>query len=269
MGLWDTVSGAFGLGTAASGVKKLGNPLDWGKQNPKMQDADFMRDYIKTRLGGLDGRQAPLAGNAARMNAARIDPTQQGQWRGDQRALAAQLQAVANGQQAGAGELAVNRQRQAGIAQQQAAMAAQRGGMAGLAGRTGARNMGTLSTNAAGMAREAAMADQGAARGLLAGVLGQGREQDLGLATSQAGLNQQAGMANQQAQNQFALADQAAKLQQMGMNDQQIAQLLAQLYGMNAAQMQATLSDQGIFGDVLQMGGTLGASWLSRPGGGG
>lgn len=246
------VGGLYG-GQIRQGVKGLGNPMDWGKEQADpskavLQDGDWMRDYLKGRMGGIDGRQAP------QVNGARIATGQQAQWRGREMTLADQLAGVASGQQAGAGELAVRRAQRQGVAQQLAGAAMQRGANAGIAGRAAARGIGSINVNAAGQASQAATADQAQARGLLAGVLGQGRSADIGLATNQAGLDQQAGLANQ-----------AARLQQMGMNDAAIAQTLGQMYGISAAEMQARLAQEaaymgqeGILPSLLQVGGAMG-----------
>ena len=55
------------------------------------------------------------------------------------------------------------------------------------------------------------------------------------------------------------------------MNDQAIAQYLSQLYGVDAATMAARLgimqgnqAQPGLLGDLLQMGGTLGAAAMTK-----
>lgn len=253
---------SLGINAAGRGLKKagswfedkFGNPMDWGK-NPvdpsvaNLQDAGYLRDYIKGRLGGIEGRQAPQVG------AARIAGGPQGQWRGQQMSLAQQLAGVASGQQKGAGELAVGRQFAQGTAAQMAAARMARGAGAAQGARAAARGIGNMTVDASGAAQRAALDDQTAARGLLAGVLGQGREQDIGLASGQAGLDQQANLANQ-----------AAKLQQMGMNDAQIAQMLGQLYGISATEMQGRIGiamgnaqQQGYLGSLMQGAGQAAA----------
>lgn len=243
------------LSQISQAFRGIGNPLDWGKNpidpsNARLQGGDWMREYMRGQLGGVGSRQAPQVGGA------QVASGPQGQFRNQQQQLAGQLQGVASGQQMGAGEMAVRRQMQQAMAQQVAQSRMARGGNAAIAARAGARAMGDLGVNAAGQSAQAAMGDQAQARGLLAGVLGQGREQDIGLASQNAQLQQQA-----------ALANQAAKLQQMGMNDEQIARLLGQMYGVDAAEMQGQLGlmqgnqqQTGIFGDLLQTGGTLGGA---------
>lgn len=273
MGFWDSVKRLPGqIGDF------IGNPMDWGKNpiNPSeahLADEAYLRDYLHQQLGSVGQRQAPLVGQAQRMTAATIDPALQAQMRQRQMTLADQLAGIGAGTRKGAGEMAVGRQFQQGLGAQLAAARMARGANAALGARSAARNIGGMTVDAAGQSAQAALGDQAQAQGLLAGLLGQGRQADIDLAAQQAGLQQQAGLANQQAQNEFALADQAAKLQQMGMNDQAIAQYLASLYNMDATQMAAKLgllqgnqNQQGLLGDLLQMGGTLGAAYIGKPG---
>lgn len=225
-------------------------------KNAQLQDAGFMRGYIKDRLGQIDSRQAPQTGSV------NINTGPQSEWRAREMALANQLGRVASGQEKGAGELAVGRQFQQGLAAQMAQQRMARGAGAGIAARAAARNAGDMTVNASGMAQQAALQDQGVARQLLAGVLGQGRGADIGLATSQAGLTQQGNLANLH-----------AKLQTMGMNDQAALGYLSQMFGISQAEMAARLAqeqtamqDQGIFGDLLQMGGALAGAYIGKPG---
>lgn len=249
------------LNAISNGVKGLSN---WGKHpvdpsQGQLQDAGYMRQFLQNQLGGVGGRQAPQVGGA------QLNLGQSNADRAQQQTLAQQLAAVSSGQQMGAGELATRRQFQQGLAAQLAQSQMARGYAAPIAARAAARGVGNMTVDAAGQSQQAALQDQTAARGLLGQLLGQTREQDLGAAGQQAQLSQQANLANQ-----------AAKLQQMGMNDAAIAQYLGQLYGIDEAEMAAKLGilqnnqqQQGYLGDLLQMGGTLGAAYLGRPGGGG
>jgi hypothetical protein len=128
------------------------------------------------------------------------------------------------------------------------------------------------------------MADQ-----TMAGLLTSGRSADIGLATGQAGLNQQAGLANMDAQNQrvfqqagldqsTSLANMQSRLQAMGMNDQASLAYLSQLYGVDAAEMQARLQQEQLrlqgqanknqlLGNLLVAGGTVAGAYLGGPGG--
>lgn len=97
----------------------------------------------------------------------------------DQRqALADQLQRVATGQEAGAGELAAKRAGQQAMANQMAMAASARGYGAMNAARNAARNVAQIGGATAGDAQRAALQDQAQARGQLGGMLeGMSRDQ--------------------------------------------------------------------------------------------
>lgn len=260
--------------------------------NAKLQSAQWLRN--QTMRGAMDARnrQAPQAGYTrvgpvSQAGAASINMRPQGDWRTRELALADRITGVANGSQLGAGEMAVRREGNRAVAQQQAAARAARGGGAALAARGAALNSANIGLNVAGQAGQARSQDQQIANQTLAGVLGQGRGADIGLATSQAGLQQQTSLANMDARNQqvfqqaglnqaTSLANMQARLSTMGMNDQAALAYMAQLYGIDAAEMQARLQQEqlrvagtskGTFGDLLQAGGTLGAAYLTGPAG--
>lgn len=248
--------------------------------NATYSDGGYLRDASQQGFEQAGGRQAPQAantqvGNVRTANAATIATGPQGQFRTAQQGLLQQLGGVASGQQAGAGEMAVNRQVGQGVAAQQALARSVRGGSAGLAQRGAARNASSLAVDGAGAAQQAALQDQTAARGLMAQLASDGRAQDIGLATSQAGMQQQANLANMDAQNQrifqqagldqaTSLANMQARLQQTGMNDQAALAYLGQLYGMNQAEMlarlqqeQASMGQTGILGSTMQAAGPI------------
>jgi hypothetical protein len=225
------------------------------RRNFQLQGGDMLRGYAQGQLGGVQGRMAPTA------RGSQLAGGPQDQARAGQMGLAGQLSAVASGQQAGAGELAVNRQANQAAARQFAAQNMARGGNAATAARSAANQLGDLGTNASGMAQQAALSDQAAARGQLAGVYDSMRGQDIGFAGQNANLAQQMAMANQQ-----------AALQQRGMNDQYGLGLMGQYNQMDQQELQARLARAGLaqqanrggmFGDLLQMGGTLGAAALT------
>lgn len=257
MGIWDSIKSGWDTVKNKAKNADYGAIFDWGKNEQlrdpalaQVADANRMRDYMWQQLGGLGGRQAPQVGGA------QIATGPQSQVRAQEMALAGQLGRVATGQEKGAGELAVGRQFQQGLAAQMAMQRGVRGGNAGSAGLAAARNAGNMTVDAAGQSQMAALQDQTQARGLLAGLLGQVRGADLGLASSQAGFDQQAALANQEAQ-----------LRQMGLNDQQIATILGQMgnLGLGEAnlrlQQQGYISqDQGYFPSLLQQAGNLGGS---------
>jgi len=173
---------------------------------------------------GAAGRQAPqvlgtqLAGGPQ-------DQSRQGMMD-----LTGRLGAVASGQQAGAGELAVNRQIGQAAAAQQAAARSARGANAALAARNAARNQSDISLAGAGQAATAQMQDQQAANAQIGQAYGQMRQGDIDVASQNAQLGQQAQIENMR-----------AKLAQTGMNDQQQIAAMAQMLGWDQARSAAEL----------------------------
>jgi hypothetical protein len=225
------------------GDPKVGlNPND-----AKLQGGDYLRSTIQNGIAAAGGRAAPQS------QAASLDQGAYNQWRQQQMGLANQLGAVASGQQKGAGELAVGRQIQQGLAAQQSAANSARGANALLGARAAVRGASDLGINGAGLAAQSAMQDQANARGQLAGVLGQGAQQDIGIAGQNAGMQQQNSLANM-----------AAQLQSRGMNDAATLGYLSQLTGIDQAELQARLQQEqfqiaqrnpGHLGDIFKMGG--------------
>lgn len=263
------------------------------ERQTSLQSGGYLRDQSMAGLNSVQGRVAPQAGNTTvgqvfQGRAANIATGPQDQFRTGQLGLVNDLQGVANGTQMGAGQLAVRREGNRAIAQQQSMARMQRGGNAALAARGAAMNTGNIGLNVAGQAAQAQLADQSAARQTLAGALGQGREQDIGLATGQAGLTQGMNLANMDAQNQrvfqqagldqaTSLANMQAKLSTMGMNDQAALAYLAQLYNVDVAEMQARLQREQIeagkkggstLGGLMNVGGQILGAVAAGPVGG-
>lgn len=149
-----------------------------------------------------------------------LDYTQANAARAQMQGLAGQLQGVAGGQSAGAGELAVNRQMHSAAAAQQAMARMARGANSVLAARSAARNTMDLGVAGAGQAAQAQMQDQAAARGQLQGLLGGMRGGDLQTQQLEQG--------------------------QQGQNAQIIQSYLAQLMGLDQARMQRGLAHQQV-----------------------
>ncbi|MBP9863234.1 MAG: hypothetical protein KBD62_35135 [Kofleriaceae bacterium] len=252
---------------------------DAAKRDPSIQGANtgYATDAIKNALGTVGNRAAPQAGGVQLGNAAQVDPTQQAQFRAGQMQQIGQLQGIASGQQQGAGEMAVNRQLAQALAAQHSAAASARGANSMLAGRDMARNAANLGIAGAGQAQQAAQGDQMQAQGMLAQALGQGRGQDLSLAGQNAGFNQERMMGQGQLDSATQLANLHAQLTQTGMNDQAALAYMAQLLGMDEANLRAQLGEQsimagqrkdGFLGDALQAGGGLMAGYGALTGGG-
>lgn len=250
---WDSV------GRAVFGSQGAANRHQW-------DDRDYIRQQTQQGIANAQNRTAPQADRTAIGNVRTMDTSQADQFRAGQTSLANDLRSVMSGQTAGAGELAVQRQAQRALGNAAGAATMARGNSAVSGARAAARASGAIGLGAAGQAQQAAMGDQQNARSMLAGVLGQGREQDL----STAG-------ANMSAQNQRifeqARLDQAtsvenmrARLQAMGMNDAAIQAYLQQLGLMNAAEQSSRAGDNGILGGLIQTGGQMLAARAGRPG---
>jgi hypothetical protein len=259
-----------------------------------LQSGDEIRSRVQEGLDAVRKREAPQATTTTiapvrTANAAQINTAAQDQFRARQLVLADRVNAVATGGQMGAGELAARREGNRAIAQQQAYARMGRGANAATAARTAATNTANIGLNTAGQAAQAATTDRQMADQTMAGLLTSGRSADIGLATGQAGLNQQAGLANMDAQNQrvfqqagldqsTSLANMQSRLQAMGMNDQASLAYLSQLYGVDAAEMQARLQQEQLrlqgqanknqlLGNLLVAGGTVAGAYLGGPGG--
>lgn len=203
----------------------------------QLENGPALRNQAQGYLAGVDQRP-------------RIQATEDPMFRNAQAGLLGQLQGVASGQQQGAGELAAQRAINRALASQRSMVASQRGANGALAAIEGARQSAYLGVQGAGQRQLAAMQDQGQAQQLLGQVSSQGRAADQNL----------------------SLANMNAALQARGMDDAQRMALLGQLFGMDQAEMQARLQMEvskmnrpksSLMGDLLQMGGTLGAAYLT------
>lgn len=223
----------------------VGSFLFGGKPNytanphdSQLAHGDYYRDMSKGYINQVDNRNAPQA-------------TETGFYRNAQTGLVQDLQGVASGQQAGAGELAARRAISRALASQQGMVAGARGGNAALAQREAARNSVQLGVQGAGQYQQAAMNDQTQARGLLGQVAGQARGQDQAM----------------------AMANMNAQLQARGMDDAQRVALMSQLFGIDQAEMAARMQQAqavaaagksgGLAGDLMQAGSVLGAAYLT------
>lgn len=230
-------------------------------KNFQLQGGDMMRNYAQQQMQGAQGRPAPTAAAYQLGQAAQLNGSPQDQWRSQQMGLASQMSAVASGQQMGAGEMAVRRQ----AAQQAAHLAGQtnmaRGANAGIMARAAARGLGDLGVNAAGAAGQSALQDQSAARAGLGSLLGQGRGQDMDMASQNAQLQQQQMLQQGQFGQQTNMANQAAALQQRGMNDQYGLGMMGQYANLSAEELRARMARAGLVGqDNGNLGNVLSAA---------
>lgn len=224
--------------------------------NPGSWDWGAAKDWM---FGGAKGNSIPtetktgeyqrgyLQNDFMNRGAPTMNTAQSDQTRGQQGQLASMLFGQATGQQQGAGELAVQRQAGNAMAQQTSAAQMARGANAALAARNAARQNSSIGVNAAGQAGIAQLNDAANAQNQLSGLLGNMRGQDI----QTAGANQQAELAQRQ-------------LQLGG---------LAQMLGIDQTELQAAIeranannADKGMFGNLLQVGGQIGAAYA---GGGG
>lgn len=225
-----------------------------GRQAPTVDQVNLGKANTVTAatIGNEERINAAKLGPAATMSAATVAPTtnaqaasidqsQQAQFRAGQSGLAAQLQAQAAGQGPSLAQSQLQQGTNRNIAQAMALAASQRGSTAGQGLRQIAQQTTAANQQAAQQSADLRMQEQMAARQQLAGVLGQGREADIGLAASQAQLQQQAALQNADAANTAGLA-QAQLAQQASMSNQdalnQFASQQAQL------SQQASLANQ-------------------------
>lgn len=260
---WYNTAGRIGLGIATGGMSEVArlpgvkNLIFGGDATKGISTKPQNYDAATAQLGQIasaaGGRAAPQAAGT------QLDGVPQGQARQGLMDLTGRLGAVASGQQAGAGELAVNRQiGQASAAQASAARAA-RGANAALAARNAARNQADIGLAGAGQAAAAQMQDQQSANAQLGQTFGQMRQGDIDFAGQNAQLGQQAQLENMR-----------ARLAQTGMNDQQQIAALGQQLGWDQARINAELQraaiaagDKGILPGLLQAGAQAGATFAA------
>jgi len=143
---------------------------------------------------GLDWMGNPIVD--PKMQAATIDAAPQAQFRTGQQGLATSLQSVIDGQAPSVAQMQGQRAAAENMAAQMSLAAGARGSNMALARRQAAANVGQLNARAGLDAALVRAQESATARGQLGGVLQQARGADLGLATEQAGLQQQAASAN-------------------------------------------------------------------------
>jgi hypothetical protein len=215
---------------------------------------------IDTKLGGYDAAQSQLgqigSAQAPTVQGAQLNQDQMQQSRAGAYGVANRLGSIASGQQAGAGELAVNRQLGQGIAAQTSAARMARGANAALAYRNAARNTADMSLAGAGQAAQAQMQDQQAANSQQGQLYGQLYGQDAAVAGQNATLGQQAQLANQQAALQSRALQIQALGQQLGWSQAQIDEELKR------GALQA--SDKGILSGLFAGGGGVASAMGSH-----
>ncbi len=209
---------------AAAQAQKAQDDARKAAEKQRQEEArKWVFDQSRQVVDDVRNRQAPQMQGATVAPVSQFDTARSDQFRAGQMGLLDSLGRVASGQQQGAGELAVQRQAQRAIGNAAGAATMARGNSAVGGARAAARASGAIGLGAAGQAQQAALGDQASARQQIAGVLGQGREQDIGIAGAnmsaenqrifqQAGLDQATSVENMH-----------ARLKAIGMNDEAIA----------------------------------------------
>ncbi len=172
----------------------------------KAAQIDSARKANAAKVGPMATSNAAKVGPMASTDAARIEQAKQAQFRNQQQTLASQLADQAAGKGPSLAQSQLKQATGRNIAQAMALGASQRGATAGQGLRQIAQQTTAANQQAAQQSADLRMQEQLQARGQLGQVLDTGRGADIGLATSQAGLQQQAGLANQDAANQGRLA---------------------------------------------------------------
>ncbi len=186
---------------------------------------DLQRDLIQAQ-GTTEQRAAPQVA--------------QSPLRADQLELLRALQSQAAGLGPSWGEMAINRQRDAGMAQQQSMMASARPDLAGVAGIAAGQNNSRIAMDAAGQASIARLQEQQQAQQLLAGYLGQLSGQDLQLGQMNSGL----------------------QMQQLGLNDARLLELMRQRAAYQGQGQQYSIAQQQLALQRQQLNNQPG--WFER-----
>jgi len=268
---WHSVKNFVVGGDATNGI------------DPNLQHYDQATNQLGQMATNAGNRAAPQAGvtqaGYTQLGApAQLATGQIDQSRGGMMGVANRLGAIAGGQQAGAGEIAVNRQLGQAQAAQHAMASMARGPASALAFRNAARNTADMGLAGAGMAAQAQMQDQQGANAQLGQVYGSLLGSDVNQAgqnaqfgqqamMQQGAMDQQTTLANAQAGNATAIANLQAQLAQTGMNDAQQMQALGQMLGWDQAKINAQIAkaqvaagDKGILPQLLAAGGQAAAA---------
>lgn len=248
-----------GIGAAAGGiVGGIGGWFGGGSSKPKV-DVEY-KGYDQATQQIAAAAQAAQARRAAQLQGQyRLDPGQMSETRAGALGVANRLGAIASGQQAGAGELAVNRQLSAAQAAQVAQARMARGGNAALAARTAARNQADIGLAGASQAAQAQMEDQQAANAQLGSLYSSLYGQDANVAAQNAQLGQQAAIENLR-----------AEMAQRGMNDAQQMNAIQQRLAWEQSQVNARLAKEGLppqqsfAGNLLQGAGGLALAYAGQ-----
>lgn len=237
-----------------------------GTPDPRKDRSNYQLAGFSERQAGLNSAIAGAQGvSAPQVEGAQIGAFQRGgnggAFRAGQQQLIGQLQAQANGRGPSLADAQFRSALDSGVAAQYAQANSGRAS-GGLAGLQAAQNIGGMTQSLAGQAAQARMQEQLSARQQLAGVLGQARSQELSATQfdagqynqremQQAGYNQQANLANQDA----ILRNRAQQQQyEQGLRDLELRNALAQQSG-NISYATGAANGPSL-GDRILAGGT-------------
>lgn len=200
---------------------------------------------VGNRIGEIDHR-----GPYQKMDAATTGPTAQiakgpqDQFRGGQVGLVDALTRSANGDGPSLAQGQLQQATDQGIKQAMALAASARGVNPAVAARMAADQASATQQNAAGQSAQLRLQEQQQARQQLAGVLDQSRGADIGLATSQAGLDQQGIMQNATFQQQANANNLQSGVQQQQQRDDLVQKYLSMGMSLDQANMQAEIQQK-------------------------
>lgn len=221
----DKVGGAiFGTGENA-GILGTGQYKASGQAIDEKAFKD--NEELKKRQAEFQRQMQEVQNRKAQqVAAAQINTGPQDQFRNAQLGLVSQLQQQAAGQGPSIANMQLQQGADRNLKNAIAMQASQRGGMAGgLAMRNIAQQRADIGQQLAGQAGMQRLQEQQQAQQMLGGVSGGARGQDIGLATEQAQLGQQAALANQNANlQQMALNDKMSSFYNTGLADLDMAQ---------------------------------------------
>lgn len=284
-------------GTSDGFMGDLGKALGFQAYVPNSNASQIAGSGARTAQYGqmqkeVGNRQAALSnsaqlGPAAMAQAAQLDGGAQAQMRGRQVGFLDTLDAQLRGEGPSVAQQQMQRGLDSNLAQAASLASVQRGaGNAGLAQRQLGQQRAAVSQQGAADSSMLRAQEQLSAQGQMGQALAGVRGQDLSFADANAQLQQQAGLANQGAGNQFALqqgafqqqtglANQQAQNAQQAQNDAFRQFLLSQSDDINSQEMQArmgleglraqsqqTASDNraGFFGQLLNTAGSIAGS---------
>lgn len=285
-----TIPKGTDLGSLVAPAQNLYDPHGIKANTPKVAEvnpAALQQVNANKYQTALQGQSAPQA-TAAQMQAANINMAPQDQFRQQQLALASQLAGQASGTGPSITGMQGAQSQEAALAASRAQLASARGGANPALARQAMQQNAQTQQQIAQQTQIARLQEQMQAAGMLGNVAGQARGADIGLAQNQAELQQQAAGQNAGFQQQTGLANQAAQenfqgLQQkymtMGLSAEQANQQAALEFekmkqNQAAMQTQAEMGTEQVNRNILggALGGGFGAItqiWGGKGGGGG